>query len=87
MTDEERLEKWYRKQGILQGVEFHFANIYDNYYMLYTVEAKLYGRPIIYKVDGNHFIYVHGDEYEHALWVHAGFPEPIKPEDVPEFLK
>ncbi len=87
MTDAERLEEWYRKQGILQGVEFHFANIYDNYYMLYTVEAKLYGRPIIYKVDGNNFIYVHGDEYEHALWVHAGSPEPIKPEDVPEFLK
>lgn len=33
MTDEERLEKWYRKQGILQGVEFHFANIYDKLYI------------------------------------------------------
>ena len=29
MTDAERLEEWYKKQGILQGVEFHFANIYD----------------------------------------------------------
>ena len=43
MTDAERLEEWYRKQGILQGVEFHFTNIYENYYMLYTVEPKLYG--------------------------------------------
>ena len=55
--------------------------------MLYTVEPKLYGRPIIYKVDGNNFIYVHGEEYKHAIWVHAGCLEPIKPEDVPEFLR
>lgn len=87
MTDAERLEEWYKKQGILQGVEFHFTNIYENYYMLYTVEPKLYGRPIIYKVDGNNFIYVHGEEYKHAIWVHAGCLEPIKPEDVPEFLR
>lgn len=33
MTDAERLEKWYRKNGILKGIEFHFANIYDDYYI------------------------------------------------------
>ena len=45
------------------------------------------GRPPIYKVEEDDFIFVQGDEYEHVLWVYEGSPEQIKPEDVPEFLR
>ena len=50
-------------------------------------EPMFLGRPPIYKVEEDDFIFVQGDEYEHVLWVYAGSPEPVKPEDVPEFLK
>lgn len=33
MTDAEKLEERYRKKGVLKGIEFHFANIYDDYYI------------------------------------------------------
>lgn len=87
MTDAERLEKWYEAQGFLPGVKSVFKNVYDNYYVQDHEEPVFYGRPEVYKVVGDDFIFVHGDEYEHVLWVYAGSPEPVKPEDVPEFLK
>ena len=53
-----------------------------------TKERKARGKGIsVYKVDGDNFIFVTGKEKDHVLWVYAGSPEPIKPEDVPEFLK
>lgn len=87
MTDAEKLEEWYRKNGILKGVEFYFANIYDDYYIQELEEPMFLGRPPIYKVEEDDFIFVQGDEYEHVLWVYEGSPERSKPEDVPDFLK
>lgn len=87
MTDAEKLEEWYRKNGILKGIEFHVANIYDDYYIQELEEPMFLGRPPIYKVEEDDFIFVQGDEYEHVLWVYEGSPEQIKPEDVPDFLK
>lgn len=87
MTDAERLEKWYNEQGILPDIKCHFKNVYDNYYIRCFDELLLLGIPAIYKVEGDNFVFVHGEEKEHVLWVYAGSPEPINPDDVPEFLK
>lgn len=43
MTDAEKLEEWYRKNGILKGIEFHFANIYDDYYIQELEEPMFWG--------------------------------------------
>ena len=85
MTDAEKLEEWYKANGVVKGIEFHFANIYDNYYIQVLEEPMFLGKPPIYKVEGGGFKFIQGAEYEHVLWVYEGSPEP--PEDVPEFLK
>lgn len=87
MTDAERLEKWYAEQNFLPGVKSVFKNVCGNYYVQDHEEPLLYGIPDVYKVEGDNFIFVTGKEKDHILWVYAGSPEPIKPEDVPEFLK
>lgn len=87
MTDAERLEKWYKEQNFLPGVKSIFKNVYDNYYVQDHEEPVFHGIPAVYKVVGDNFIYVHGKEKEHVLWVYAGSPEPVKPEEALDFLK
>lgn len=87
MTDAERLEKWYEAQSFLPGVKSVFKNAYDNYYVQDHEEPVFHGIPAVYKVEGENFIFVTGKEKEHVLWVYEGSPEPVKPEDVLEFLK
>ena len=87
MTDAERLEKWYEEQNLQSDVKSIFKHVYDNYYVQAHEEPVLYGIPDVYKIEGDNFIFVYGEEKERVLWVYAGSPEPINPDDVPEFLK
>ena len=87
MTDAERLEKWYAEQNLLPWVKSIFKNVYGNYYVQDYEQPVFYGIPAVYKVKGDNFVFVIGKEKEHVLWVYAGSPEPVKPEDVPDFLR
>lgn len=87
MTDAERLEKWYAEQNLLPGIKSIFKNDYGNYYVQDYEQPVFYGIPAVYKVKGDNFVFVIGKEKEHVLWVYAGSPEPVNPEDVPDFLK
>lgn len=57
-----------------------YKTMKSQYFMVYRMYTRLM-EIILY------FIFVTGKEKDHVLWVYAGSPEPIKPEDVPEFLK
>lgn len=87
MTDAERLEKWYAEQNLLPGIKSIFKNVYGNYYVQDYEQPVFYGIPAVYKVKGDNFVFVIGKGKEHVLWVYAGSPEPVKPEDVPDFLR